>query len=64
MPVHRPRAPGCLGARRVFDEWHVVMEGDPETVERELISLSGANGIRVTRVPLEELFVELVGGER
>ena len=58
------RAPGCLGARRVFDEWHVVMEGDPETVERELKSSSGANGIRVTRVPLEELFIELVGGER
>jgi ABC-2 type transport system ATP-binding protein len=58
------RIPGCLGTRRVFDEWHAVVEGDPESVGRELKSLSGANGVRVMRVPLEELFIELVGGER
>jgi ABC-2 type transport system ATP-binding protein len=58
------RAPGCLGVRQVYDDWHVVMEGDPETVGPQLQASAGANGIRCVRVPLEELFIELVGGER
>jgi ABC-2 type transport system ATP-binding protein len=58
------RIPGCLGTRRVFKEWHAVMEGEPERIERALQAVSSGNGIRVTRAPLEELFIELVGGER
>jgi len=58
------RAPGCLGVRQVYDEWHAVMEGDPETVGFQLQASGGGNGIRCVRVPLEELFIELVGGER
>jgi len=58
------RAPGCLGVRQVYDEWHAVMEGDPVTVGAQLQASAGANGIRCVRVPLEELFIELVGGER
>jgi hypothetical protein len=40
------------------------MEGDPEAVGAQLQASAGANGIRCVRVPLEELFIELVGGER
>jgi ABC-2 type transport system ATP-binding protein len=58
------RAPGCLGVRQVYDDWHVVMEGDPATVGPQLQALAGADGIRCVRVPLEELFIELVGGEK
>jgi hypothetical protein len=58
------RVPGCLGVRQVYDDWHVVMEGDPETVGPQLQISVGANDIRCVRVPLEELFIEMVGGER
>jgi hypothetical protein len=40
------------------------MEGEPVRVERELQAVARGNGIRVMRAPLEELFIELVGGER
>jgi len=56
--------PGCLRVRAVFDDWHVVMEGDPDAVRGQLTAWSPANNIRCVRVPLEELFIELVGGER
>jgi len=56
--------PGCLRVRAVFDDWHVVVEGDPDVVRGQLTAWSPANHIRCVRVPLEELFIELVGGER
>ena len=56
--------PGCLRVRAVFDDWHVVVEGDADAVRGQLKALSPANNIRCVRVPLEELFIELVGGER
>jgi len=58
------RIQGCLGVRLVFDDWHAVFEGTPETVHRELQESLGVNGIRCANVPLEELFIELVGGDR
>jgi ABC-type multidrug transport system ATPase subunit len=58
------RAAGCLRVRPVFEEWHAVFEGAPEEVQSRLRQSLGANGIRCVRVPLEELFIELVGGER
>ena len=58
------RIPGCLRVRPVYDEWHAVMEGEPETVSQLMMQQFGGNGVRCTRVPLEELFIELVGGER
>ncbi len=58
------RLPGCLRVRPVFDDWHVVLEGDPESRRGELQAISRGNGIRCVRVPLEELFIELVGGDR
>jgi ABC-2 type transport system ATP-binding protein len=58
------RLPGCLRVRAVFDDWHLVVEGDPDAVRDRLTALSPSNHIRCVRVPLEELFIELVGGER
>jgi ABC-2 type transport system ATP-binding protein len=58
------RAPGCLRVRHVFDDWHAVVEGAPEEACERLRAALGVNGIRCARAPLEELFIELVGGER
>ena len=58
------RLPGCLRARPVFDEWHAVFQGAPETVSLLLLEKLGVEGVRCMRVPLEELFVELVGSDR
>ena len=56
--------PGCLRARPVFDEWHAVFEGTPDAVRRQLKETLALDGIRCVSVPLEELFVELVGSNR
>jgi ABC-2 type transport system ATP-binding protein len=56
--------PGCLRARPVFDDWHAVFEGTPDAVKRRLREALGIDGIRCVSVPLEELFVELVGNDR
>jgi ABC-2 type transport system ATP-binding protein len=56
--------PGCLRVRPVFDEWHAVFEGMPEAVRRRLHAELGIADARCASVPLEELFIALVGGER
>ncbi len=58
------RIPGCLHARPVFDDWHAVFEGKPEAVTRQISEVLGINGTQCVRVPLEELFIEMVGSER
>jgi ABC-2 type transport system ATP-binding protein len=58
------RLPGCLRARPVFDDWHAVFQGTPEIVQLELKQSLGLDGVRCVSVPLEELFVELVGSNR
>ncbi len=58
------RLPGCLHARPVFDDWHAVFEGEPRAVERQLSESLGVSGTRCVRVPLEELFIEMVGNDR
>jgi ABC-2 type transport system ATP-binding protein len=58
------RVSGCLRVRAVYDEWHAVVEGEPEAVAARLAESLGVDGARCLRVPLEELFIELVGGER
>jgi ABC-2 type transport system ATP-binding protein len=55
---------GCLRVRPVFDDWHAVFEGNPKKVHEALRESLGVNGIRCVSVPLEELFIELVGGNR
>lgn len=54
---------GCVRLRPVYDDWHAVFEGTPAEV-RGLLASVGVNGVRCVSVPLEELFIELVGGER
>jgi hypothetical protein len=58
------RLPGCLRVRPVFDDWHAVFEGAPDSVCRRLRATLGTEDIRCVSVPLEELFVELVGSNR
>jgi ABC-2 type transport system ATP-binding protein len=58
------RTPGCLRVRPVFDDWHAVFRGEPGAVQAALVAALGVNGIRCARVPLEELFIEMVGGNR
>jgi len=58
------RLPGCLRVRPVFDDWHAVFQGSPESTRYLLKEALGLDGVRCVSVPLEELFVELVGGNR
>lgn len=58
------RVPGCLRVRPVFDDWHAVFRGEPAAVQSSLVGALGVNGIRCARVPLEELFIEMVGSKR
>ncbi len=55
---------GCLGVRLVMDEWHGIFNGTPEAVHAELQAALSMNGIRCVSLPLEELFIEMVGGDR
>jgi ABC-2 type transport system ATP-binding protein len=56
--------PGCLRVRPVYESWHAVFAGAPESVRRQLEAALGITDIQCVRLPLEELFIELVGGER
>ncbi len=58
------RMPGCLQVRQVFDDWHAVVEGSPDAVHVRIAAAIGRNGVRCVSVPLEELFIELLGGDR
>jgi ABC-2 type transport system ATP-binding protein len=55
---------GCLRVRRVRDHWHAVFQGTPLQVRSRLHRALGMNDVPCTTVPLESLFVEMVGGER
>jgi hypothetical protein len=58
------RIQGCIRVRPVLDDWHAVMEGAPGTVQRRVETALGIEGVRCVPVPLEDLFIELAGGER
>jgi ABC-2 type transport system ATP-binding protein len=58
------RLPGCLRVRPVYESWHAVFAGAPEIVRRQLEAALGIMDIQCVRLPLEELFIELVGSER
>jgi ABC-2 type transport system ATP-binding protein len=53
----------CLHARKTSDGWRALFEGAPENVQSQLAELFGSCGILCTRIPLEELFVEIVSPE-
>ncbi|QOY90064.1 ABC transporter ATP-binding protein [Paludibaculum fermentans] len=56
--------PGCLRARTQGESWHAVFAGDPAEVEQRIRLGLGSNGVRCSRVPLEELFIEFVGAQQ
>jgi len=60
-PAELRRLPGCLRVREVRDTWHVVIEGLPGQIPS---LLPGRRPVQCTTLPLEELFIELVGGDR
>ncbi len=53
--------PGYLHLRIVPGFCHVVFRGAPQTVEEKVHRAIGMNGIQVVRMPLEDLFIEMVG---
>jgi ABC-2 type transport system ATP-binding protein len=58
------RVPGCLRARAAHDDWHAVFQKPPEEAEAALHEALGIDGVRCVRMPLEDLFIEMVGASR
>lgn len=58
------RVPGCLRVRQVFDDWHAVFQKPPAEAEAELRQTLGIDAFRCVHVPLEDLFVEMLGPKR
>jgi ABC-2 type transport system ATP-binding protein len=58
------RLNGCIRVRAVGDELHAVFRGDPPLLGAALVNASGGTRVQCTTVPLEELFIELVGEDR
>jgi ABC-2 type transport system ATP-binding protein len=58
------RLPGCLRVRRTYDSVHAVFVGNPERARRILVETLQISDAHCMTLPLEELFIELVGGER
>ncbi len=59
--------PGCVRVRQVLEQVHAVFEGTPAQVQQQLVRVYGEENrgqIQCRLVPLEELFIELLGGER
>jgi len=54
---------GCLGVRDRPDALHAVFEMEPERVEALLHREIGLGDVRCTRIALEEMFIELAGGQ-
>ena len=60
------KLPGCLRARTMFDNLHAVIVGSETDVRTRIMAATGLgpNEFQCLPVPLEELFIELVGGGR
>lgn len=58
------RLDGCLHVRAMFDNWHAVFRGAPVAVQHRVAQALGIQDVRCTLVPLEELFVGMVGDQR
>ncbi len=58
------RAPGVLRVRTMHDKVHAVIDGNPDSVKRLLAEHLGVRDAEVKRVGLEDLFIEMLGGER
>jgi ABC-2 type transport system ATP-binding protein len=57
------QVPGCLRVRQSGDDWHAVFQRTPEAAEAELHRALGQDGVRCLQVPLEDLFVEMLGDQ-
>lgn len=65
LDAHRiERVPGCLNVRWVPGCWHAVFQGSPSRTRQRLQLALGVADASCTRVSLEELFIELLGGAR
>jgi ABC-2 type transport system ATP-binding protein len=53
----------CLGVRERPDSLHAVFRLGPEGTSAVLEKELGVAGARCTRIPLEEMFIELAGGQ-
>ena len=53
----------CLGVRERSDAMHAVFRCSPEQTEEILVRKLDVKGIRCRDVALEEMFIELVGGQ-
>lgn len=53
----------CIGVRDRTDALHAVFELEPERVEALLQQELGLEGSHCTRIALEEMFIELAGGQ-
>ena len=58
------RVAGCLHVRALPGAWHAVFRGPPLAVRLRLRDELGLADVVCESVPLEELFVDLLGGER
>ena len=58
------RIPGCMRVKPVASEWRAMFEGSPEQVRAQLAQSLGVSDARCASIPLEEMFVELLGTER
>ncbi len=54
---------GCLGVRKRLEALHAVFELGPEKSRALVENEFGITGVKSRSVPLEEMFVELMGGE-
>ncbi len=55
---------GCFAVRERADSLHAIFQLEPEQARQVLESALGSNDLRTTRVALEEMFIELLGGHR
>ena len=65
-PVTRERLQSldsCLGVRSRSDALHAIFDLEPARVEVLLGSEMGLADVRCTRIALEEMFIELAGGQ-
>ena len=53
----------CLGVRDRSDALHAIFELEPQRVVALLDSELGLDDVRCTRIALEEMFIELAGGQ-
>ncbi len=65
MESHSPnlaQLDGCLSIRKRANTWHAAFSHPPEKAEA-ILEQGGVKNVRCARIGLEELFIELAGGE-